>query len=125
MNWEDVVRQLRDQFFIPELHVGENGRFFMSVSADRRIAGETADADYLVYAYDPVPYDGPRRLMRAWKNAYSDHKLAYPVQTALYENNNQLFLIAVIRLPELECNIHALCTAIKNVSQWLDDSCSE
>lgn len=122
--WNTAVKEVGEQLGIPNLTVGNNGHFVINLDTERCIAGEKAKSSYLIYAYEPAPYDGQKRLLWAWKNAYLKQPTNRPIKTALYEKNQQLFLIAAIHIRENECNPRQLQAAIKHVSQWLDDTCS-
>lgn len=123
--WEPVVRQLGEQLGTPELTLGNNGQFAIALESGRRIAGEISSEDLLIYAYDPVPYDGAKRVLRAWRRTYMSRQTGRSIQTALSEQNNQLFLLAVTRLRANECSAYTMRAAIDLVSRWLDDTCSQ
>lgn len=122
--WAMAVQQFGEQTGAPDLMLGSNGRFSITVGSGRRIAGEVCATDLLVYALDPAPYDGAKRLLRAWRRAYLSRLEGRPIQTALCEQNNQFFLLAVVRLSAEECSAYTLRAGIDLVSRWLDDTSS-
>lgn len=121
--WEIAVRQLGDLIGADDLALDAHGRYAFTLESGRRIAGELSEGEMLVYASDPVPYDGSKRLLRAWRRAYLSPKEGGAVQTVLSKQNNQLCLLAVLRLKTEECSPYALRAAINLITSWLDDTC--
>ena len=120
--WAIAVKQLGEQIDMPELALSTNGQFAMQMVSGRRIAAEAVGDDFLVYASDPVPYEGPQRLLRAWRRSYVTRLDGRPVQMALREQDGLLRLLAVVRLQTNECSVYTLRAAIDQVSSWLDDT---
>lgn len=121
--WAIALKQFGEQIDMPALAFNDNGRVTLETTTGRRFAVETAGDDLLIYASDPVPYDGPNRLLRAWKRAYLHRLGGRPVQTALLEQDGIFHLFAVVGLQTDECSPHALRGAIDDVSRWLDSAC--
>lgn len=120
--WAIALEQLGEQINMPALALNDKGQLTLEMATGRRIAAETAGDDLLVYASDPTPYDGPSRLLRAWKRAYLHRMGGRPVQVALHEQDGLLHLLAVIRLQADECSPHVLRGAIDDVSCYLDSA---
>jgi len=122
--WGLAVKQLGELIGVPELALGANGRFALHMPSGRQIAAETVGDEFLVYALDPAPYEGPQRLLRAWRRAYLTRLDGRPVQAALHEQDGLMRLLAVVRLQGNECSAYTLRAAIDHVSRWLDDTCN-
>jgi hypothetical protein len=122
MTWTTAVQQLKEEFECKDFQIGHNGNFSITLSAERRIAGESAASDYLVYASELVQYDWQKRLFSSWKNAYLNTQETFPIQTAIYEKNSQIFLVSAVRLKGEECNAYSLRLAINRVAQSLDNA---
>ena len=121
--WAIALQQLGEQINMPALGLNDNGRLTLEAPTGRRFAAEVVVGDgLLIYASDPTPYDGPSRLLRAWKRTYLHRLNGRPVQTALREQDGVLRLFAVVRLQTDECSPHALRGAIDDVSRWLDST---
>lgn len=120
--WAIAVKQFGEQIGMPELVLNDNGQFAMQMASGRRIAAEAAGDDFLLYASDPVPYEGPQRLLRAWRRAYLTRLDGRPVQAALREQDGLMRLLAVVRLQADECSAYTLRAAVDQVSRWLDDT---
>lgn len=120
--WALAVKQFGEQIGMPELVPSANGQFAMQMASGRRIAAEAAGDDFLVYASDPVPYEGAQRLLRAWRHAYLTCRDGRPVQAALREQDGVTRLFAVVRLQSDECSVYTLRAAVDRVSGWLDDT---
>lgn len=120
--WAIAVKQFGEQIGMPELVLSATGQFAMQMASGRRIAAEAVGDDFLVYASDPVPYEGPQRLLRAWRRAYLTRLDGRPVQMALRDQDGLMRLLAVVRLQTDECSVHTLHSAVNQVSSWLDDT---
>ncbi|CAM3833655.1 hypothetical protein [Bordetella tumulicola] len=120
--WAIALQQLGEQINMPALAFNDNGRLTLETTTGRCFAAETVGDGLLIYASDPTPYDGPNRLLRAWKRTYLHRLNGRPVQTALREHDGVLRLFAVVRLQTDECSAHALRGAIDDVSRWLDST---
>ncbi|MVW70490.1 MULTISPECIES: hypothetical protein [unclassified Bordetella] len=119
--WETAIRQLGDQLGLPQLRLGVNGRFAFPLEGGRHIGAEVLGDGLLVYASDPVPYDGAQRLMRAWTRSYVTRLAGPPVQTVLREQDNELRMLAIARLSARQSSPRSVHAAIRRVSEWLDD----
>lgn len=121
-SWETAIRQLGEQLGLPQLRLGVNGRIAFPLEGGRHIGAEVVGEGLLVYASDPVPYDGAQRLMRAWTRSYMTRLAGPLLQTVLRDQDNELRMLAVARLPPSQCSGRAVHAAISRVSQWLDDT---
>lgn len=123
--WETAVQELGEQMGMQGLSLSSNGRFAIQMASGRRIAAEIAGDGLLLYASDPVPYDGAKRLLRAWRRTYLTSTDGRPVQAALREQDGLMRLLVVVRLHADERSPYTLRVAIDHVSSWLDDTCTQ
>jgi len=120
--WETAVQELGEQMDMPGLSLSSNGHFAIQMTSGRRVAAEIVGDGLLLYASDPAPYDGAKRLLRAWRRTYLTRMEGRPVQAALREQDGLMRLLVVVRLHADECSPYTLRVAIDYVSSWLDDT---
>lgn len=105
---------------MPGLALGAGGNLALQLDSGRRVAIEPAGEEVLVYVSEPVPYDAPERLQKAWRRAHFSRLDGWPVQTALREQDGVPRLLAVTRLAAADASGHKLRQAVEHLSRWLD-----
>lgn len=105
---------------MPGLALGAGGNVALQLESGRRVAIEPAGDEVLVYVSEPVPYDAPERLHKAWRHAHFSRLDGWPVQAALREQDGVPRLLAVTRLAAADASAHRLRQAAEYLSRWLD-----
>lgn len=119
--WAASIGALGEQLGLPGFVLSERGCAAMQLQSGRRIAFEAKQDQCLLYVSEPVPYDGPERLIRAWRQShFSQARGARPVQAALRDQEGLTRLLVVVRLCQREQSVQELRAAVEYLLRWLD-----
>ena len=105
---------------MPGLALGASGNTALQLESGRRVVFEPAGEEVLVYVSEPVPYDAPDRLHKAWRRAHYSRLDGWPVQAALRDQDGLPRLLAVTRMAAADASADKLAQAVDYLSRWLD-----
>ncbi len=115
-----ALRDFGEDIGLPDLTLGVGGNLALQLESGRRVAIEPSGEEVLVYVSEPVPYDAPDRLVRAWRRAHYSRQDDWAVQAALREQDGVPRLLALTRLPGADASGDRLRQAVDYLSRWLD-----
>lgn len=98
----------------------EQRPFALLLASGRRFSIEASDTAVLVSLSEPLAYDAPARILRAWKLAYYARQSDWPVQAALARYDDTDHLLALVRISTQEFTLGRLQQAVDYLSRWLD-----
>jgi type III secretion system chaperone SycN len=115
-----TLKAFGDEIGLEGLSLRKRHHLTLQMESGLRVAVEAAENDVLVYASEPVAYEGAERLLRAWRQAYFNRLKGRPVQAALREEDETLRLLAVARLPADDFSVQTLRETVSYLARWLD-----
>lgn len=121
MNTADrALHQFGQDIGIEGLAFGPSGSASLALSNGRRLGVECVAGAALVHLAQRVERDAASVLLAAWKRAHGQRGSAASIQTSLWSEGSEDWIVAQTRLPERSLDAAALRLAVLDLTNWLD-----
>ncbi|AEE67513.1 type III secretion chaperone SycN [Bordetella pertussis] len=121
MNTADrALHQFGQDIGIEGLAFGPSGSASLALSNGRRLGVECVAGAALVHLAQRVERDAASVLLAAWKRAHGQRGSAASIQTSLWSEGSEDWIVAQTRLPERSLDAAALRLAVLGLTNWLD-----
>lgn len=121
MNTADrALHQFGQDIGIEGLAFGPSGSASLALSNGRRLGVECVAGAALVHLAQRAERDAASVLLAAWKRAHGQRGGAASIQTSLWSEDSEDWIVAQTRLPERSLDAAALRLAVLGLTNWLD-----
>ncbi|MGZ8141116.1 type III secretion chaperone SycN [Bordetella bronchiseptica] len=121
MNTADrALYQFGQDIGIEGLAFGPSRSASLALSNGRRLGVECVAGAALVHLAQRVERDAASVLLAAWKRAHGQRGGAASIQTSLWSEDSEDWIVAQTRLPERSLDAAALRLAVLGLTNWLD-----
>ncbi|KDD11102.1 type III secretion chaperone SycN [Bordetella bronchiseptica] len=115
-----ALHQFGQDIGIEGLAFGPSGSASLALSNGRRLGVECVAGAALVHLAQRVERDAASVLLAAWKRAHGQRGGAASIQTSLWSEDSEDWIVAQTRLPERSLDAAALRLAVLGLTNWLD-----
>ncbi|MGR0067103.1 type III secretion chaperone SycN [Bordetella bronchiseptica] len=121
MNTADkALHQFGQDIGIEGLAFGPSRSASLALSNGRRLGVECVAGAALVHLAQRAERDAASVLLAAWKRAHGQRSGAASIQTSLWSEDSEDWIVAQTRLPERSLDAAALRLAVLGLTNWLD-----
>jgi type III secretion system chaperone SycN len=115
-----ILRQFGERAGMSELAFDARGHVVFRAASGRLLGMERAAHELLIHVAHPLDYDAGDWMMRACRRAHFSRGGEWAVQPALREHNERQYLLALVRVAEIDFTETRLQQAFDYLSRWLD-----